>query len=85
MSDDLLKILESDVESSPVVNQQMQNLGIQPQAQPQPQAEAQPSKGLARKTFDTIFGENTLTGQVFDSRARIKKARHKLCQDSHLL
>ena len=50
MSDDLLKILESDVESSPVVNQQMQNLGIQPQAQPQPQAEAQPSKGLARKT-----------------------------------
>lgn len=79
MSDDLLKILESDVESSPVVNQQMQNLGIQPQAQPQPQpqAEAQPSKGLARKTFDTIFGENTLTGQVFDSRARIKKARQQ--------
>ena len=50
------------------VNNQMENLGFQNQPK---------NQSLTRKVFDTVFGKDTLTGQVFDSQARIKEARQQ--------
>ena len=50
------------------VNNQMENLGFQNQPK---------NQSLTRIVFDTVFGKDTLTGQVFDSQARIKEARQQ--------